>query len=71
MGLEMKELLETMPQVGRVRWLGVRPVKREPVQQVQSVTADENVGLIDDHFRGGTDGKRQVTLIQHEHLAAV
>ncbi len=71
MGLEMKQLLETMPQVGTVRWLGIRPVKREPLEQVDSVTADEQQGLVGDYFSGGANAKRQVTLIQQEHIEAV
>ena len=71
MGLEMKEMLETMPQVGTVRWLGVRPTRRQPLEQADCVIADQNEGLLNDHFSGGADAKRQVTLIQQEHIATV
>ena len=70
MGLEMKELLATMPQTGTVRWIGIRPVKRQPLTCVPSVTADREQGLVGDYF-GGAQAKRQVTLIQQEHIQAV
>ncbi len=56
---------------GRVEWIGIRPARREdptPVPKVQAVAAK---GLVGDHFAGKPGSARQVTLIQHEHLAAV
>jgi MOSC domain-containing protein YiiM len=67
----MKILLDSIPQTGRVEWIGVRPVRRlEPVV-VDAVEADPKTGLTGDHYTGGANGKRQVTLIQAEHLTAV
>ncbi len=66
----MQELLNNMPQVGKVEWIGVRPAKRAALEEVHSVKADTETGLQGDHY-GGSSGKRQVTLIQREHLEAV
>jgi MOSC domain-containing protein YiiM len=68
---EIQRLLDTLPQVGEVVWIGLRPVRSEPIQSVDEVEARIGSGLVGDRFRGRPDSKRQVTLIQAEHLAAV
>jgi MOSC domain-containing protein YiiM len=70
MALEMKEIRNAMPQVGRVKWIGLRPARRAPINVVNQVAANDQ-GLEDDFFQGPPDAPRQVTLIQEEHLAAV
>ncbi|WP_314165370.1 MOSC domain-containing protein [Sulfuriflexus sp.] len=64
----MHELLASMPQQGRVEWLGLRPAKRAPLDSVAHVEALANKGLAGDHRSQREGGKRQVTLIQAEHL---
>lgn len=66
----MQELFATLPQVGRVEWIGIRPERRAPLASVAEVNAATDEGLVGDHYHGKS-GKRQVTLIQAEHLAAV
>ena len=65
----LAELLATLPQTGRIAWIGVRPVRRASVAVVDAVEAIAGRGLAGDHY--AHDGKRQVTLIQSEHLAAI
>jgi MOSC domain-containing protein YiiM len=57
-----------MPQQGVVAWIGVRPQRRMPLIGVGEVEACTDLGLAGDRYAG--DGRRQVTLIQAEHLAA-
>ena len=64
-------LLASVPSVGKVEWLGVRPARREPVIVVDSVEARAGRGLTGDRFSGGASSKRQVTLIQAEHLPVI
>jgi MOSC domain-containing protein YiiM len=71
MPLEMNELLSSVPRAGRIEWIGVRSARREPVVVVDSVEARAGQGLTGDRFRGGASSKRQVTLIQAEHLSVV
>jgi MOSC domain-containing protein YiiM len=52
-----------------VAWLGVRPARRAPVVAADTVEAVAGRGLTGDHY--SHDGKRQVTLIQAEHLGVV
>jgi MOSC domain-containing protein YiiM len=66
----LPELLDTLPQIGRIRWIGLRPARGEPMTSVESVFADSNRGLSGDRY-SGRSGKRHVSLIQAEHLPVV
>lgn len=67
-----KALFEILPQVGRLEWIGLRPERMGELQSVDQVCAVAERGLAGDHKVTGRAGsKRQVTLIQHEHLIAV
>jgi MOSC domain-containing protein YiiM len=68
---KIAQLLATLPQTGRLEWIGLRPGRREPLLSVPDATAETDRHLRGDHARVKAGGKRQVTLIQHEHLAAV
>jgi len=61
----MSELLADLPQVGSVRWIGLRPERRAPMEIVDHVIADQHQGLIGDRY-SGSSGKRQ-----QEHLAVI
>ncbi|SET09930.1 MOSC domain-containing protein [Hymenobacter actinosclerus] len=65
------KLLGTLPQQGRIEWIGLRPKRREAVQVVAEAEAETDRHLLGDHARPRPGGKRQITLLQHEHLAAV
>jgi len=69
-GARLSELLNTLPQQGRLVWIGLRPARREALIEPQQATLDTAVGLIDDRY-AGRNGTRQVTLIQDEHLSAI
>ena len=68
---KLDRLLATLPQRGRVDWIGLRPARGEPLQPVASVEASPGSGLAGDRFKGTEASKRQVTLIQAEYLAVV
>ncbi len=65
--LALKDLIARWAQPGRVVWIGVRPRRREDALPVSEVWIDAD-GLQGDRGRAG---KRAVTLIQLEHLAAI
>lgn len=69
--ITLDALMNSLPQRGAVRWIGLRPARRATVEAVDSVAATVEKGLVGDRYSGRPGGKRQVTLIQHEHLAAV
>ncbi|QXC62978.1 MOSC domain-containing protein [Aquihabitans sp. G128] len=66
-------LLGTFPRDGRVEWIGLRPARREPVVVVDEVAAEVGRGLVGDRWtpRAGGRHRRQVTLIQAEHLPVI
>lgn len=67
-----KSLFEILPQIGRLEWIGLRPERLGELQSVTEVVAVAERGLQGDHKVTGRAGsKRQVTLIQYEHLLAV
>ena len=59
-----------IPQTGKVEWVSVRPERRGEVHPLEKVQVTKEEGLVGDHY-SGTSRKRQVTLIQKEHLGAV
>lgn len=68
---ELAKLMAQFPRQGRVEWIGIRPERRAPLAAVGQVEAIAGHGLAGDHYASKNDGKRQVTLIQAEHLEAV
>lgn len=64
--VSLRDRLETLPQQGRLEWIGLRPAHRAPVETRECVAARPGVGLLGDRYRGS--GRRQVTLVQAEHL---
>ena len=64
-------LLATLPQTGRLAWIGQRPLRREPLVSLPEAELKTDSHLLGDHARPKAGGKRQVTLIQAEHLGAV
>lgn len=63
-------LFKTLPQQGKVTWIGVRPERRADMLIVDAVEAKTQNGLTGDRY-AGRSGNRQVTLIQAEHLAVI
>ncbi len=63
----MAQLIAGWAQPGRVEWIGLRPDRRGEMQSVKAANISAD-GLDGDRSRAG---KRAVTLIQQEHLAAI
>jgi MOSC domain-containing protein YiiM len=70
-GSPLARLLDGPIAPGHLRWIGLRPARRTPMQMVQSATLRPGIGLEGDRWRGSAAGARQVTLIAAEHLAAI
>ena len=67
----MQTLLDTLPQSGRVEWIGIRPARGQAMETLERVSVSAGKGLEGDRFMGRETSKRQVTLIQQEHLHAI
>lgn len=64
---DLAALIAGWAEPGRLEWIGLRPDRRAEVQPVDAVMISAE-GLDGDRARAG---KRAVTLIQQEHLAAI
>ena len=66
----LKELLDLIPQTGRLEWIGIRPGKKQALTELKSVRIEQNWGwretVSEKCFR-----KTSGHLIQQEHLQVV
>ena len=68
----LEDLQNALPQQGVVVWIGLSSGHRSLIQAVEEAEVLVGTGLVGDHHsQRRKGGKRQVTLIQAEHLAAV
>ncbi len=65
----LKQLMGTFSQPGQLLWIGLRDSRRAPMNVVREAKASCE-GLAGDHY-SGRSGKRQITLIQAEHLPVI
>ena len=68
---DLAKLMAQFPRAGKLEWIGIRPERRAPLASMAQVEAIAGFGLAGDHCASKSNGKRQVTLIQAEHLEAV
>lgn len=66
----MQKLLRTIPQVGKVDFISIRSERKILPTTLEKINISIENGLEGDHYKGSSR-KRQVTLIQAEHLKAV
>lgn len=70
--LSLRERLQDVPQRGRVAWMGVRPARDEAMVEVATAELVAGRGVVGDRaIKGRPGGKRQITLLQAEHLPVV
>ena len=69
--LTVKALRARHVHTGVVEWIGVSPARRAPMNAVESVAVEIGTGLIGDRHAARGAGKRQVTLVQAEHLEVI
>lgn len=69
---DLRHLVAGFPVAGRLDAIFLRPARGAPLLRPQQCLALEGLGLEGDRTAGGRGGgKRQVTLLQAEHLAVV
>ena len=66
----INELLDTLPQLGKLEWIGIRPGKQQPMLSQNSADLSTKLGLVGDRYQGRS-GDRQITLLQAEHLPVI
>ncbi len=67
----LDQLLNTLPQSGRLEWIGVRPERGAPMIEVEAAQLNADAGIVGDRFKGRPGSARQVTLLQQEHLGVI
>ena len=70
-GEKLSDLMARFPRPGRVEWIGIRLRPGSGMETVASAALIEGRGLKGDHRAERHGGKRQVTLIQWEHLGVI
>ena len=68
--ITLQNLIDTLPQQGSVDWIGIRQSRKAPLTSIDKIDVTKDHGLAGDHYTK-VGGKRQVTLIQAEHLNSV
>ncbi len=68
--MAFKDMLESFSKSGELIWIGLRTERGGQVVSVDEVLASVDRGLVGDRYCGKSR-KRQVTLLQQEHLAVV
>lgn len=67
----LAELRSNHAQSGRLEWIGVRLERKGRVDSLEEAELAEGRGLLKDRRANKTGGKRQVTLLQFEHLTVI
>ena len=68
----LAELQSTWVQNGRLEWIGLRPAHRQDIIGTEQAILIAGKGIQGDHYAEHADnGKRQLTLIQAEHLPVI
>ncbi len=67
----VNELLQTLPQIGTLDWIGIRPARNIEMEVREQAYLEPGKGITEDRFKGKLNSKRQVTIIQKEHLAVI
>lgn len=70
---DLRRLLASFPRAGRLEAIYLRPARRTAVQTMNQAMVLHDLGIEGDHRsqRLSGSGKRQVTLIQAEHIPAI
>jgi MOSC domain-containing protein YiiM len=69
--ITLQDLISRTAQPGRLRWIGVRPERRAPMQSLEQATLITEHGIEGDRASIRPGRNRQVTLIQGEHLVTL
>ena len=62
---------EQFPRGGRVEWIGGAGERKGEVASSEDCCLEPGTGIAGEHHAVGSETHREVTLFQHEHLAAV
>jgi MOSC domain-containing protein YiiM len=67
----VQDLRDQFPRSGRLEWIGISPERRAELESVDDAELKARTGIEGEHHATSGRSERQVTIIQHEHLAVV
>lgn len=67
----LRELTEGSLPTGRVEWIGIARERRGEIEELQTAEVRESTGIEGEHHATSGRSKRQVSLIQAEHLPLI
>ena len=67
----VKDLNEFVPQVGRLDWIGIAAKRMADMVSHETAVVEIGTGLAGEHHAQSGRGKRQVTMVQAEHLPVI
>ncbi len=67
----IEDLKNALPQTGRLEWIGIAPERRGEIEELEEAMLQPGTGIDGEHHANFGNSKRQVTLIQHEHLPVI
>ncbi len=71
MDKKISDLKATHARSGKLEWIGIRPNRKEPLQTPDQVEFITGHGIKGDHRASKVGSKRQITLLQFEHLEVI
>ncbi len=67
----LNDLLSNLPQVGRLEWIGLAPARMEALDEPDLAELIVGRGIVGEHHAKRRPTKREVTLVQWEHLPVI
>ena len=67
----IEDYKSNIPQTGRIDWIGISSERLSEIQVVEQAEIEMEIGVVGDHHASGGNSKRQVTLIQAEHIPVI
>lgn len=69
--LQIGQLQNNFNPTGTLKWIGIRPARRSNMLVLNEASVEPGIGIIGDRFKGTSKSKRQVSLVQAEHLEVI
>jgi MOSC domain-containing protein YiiM len=66
--ITIDDLARSLPQIGRLQWIGVRSARRSAIRPLDAADLEAGRGIAEDYHASAGASKRQVALVQAEHL---
>lgn len=69
--MQIGDLQNNFNAVGTLQWIGIRPARRSNMLVLKEASVEPGSGIVGDRFKGTVKSKRQVSLVQAEHLDVI